>query len=731
MNDLKERWQALPARTRALILVGFIGGSYLLAWLATGRGDTGFIRDRAPLGIIGIGIVYGTVTALGAMGIILVYRANRFINFAHGALGSMVGVIAIGMVLEHGVSYWIALPVAVAVGALAGAAIEFLVIRRFQNSSRLVLTVASIGLAQLLGGLELIGSKAIDFVSLTGGFNAPLDISFKLDIYTFHGDEMLIVMIVPAVIAGLAWFLLKTDAGIGVRAAAENVERALLLGIPVRRLSTYVWLIAGGLATLTFMLQAPFSGIKPGAASNGPTVLLPLLAAAVIARMESLPTAFVAGIGLGIMEQVVRWNNNDKPSAVYVVYLVVILGALILQRGKLSRAQEGAGASWSSIGIIKPVPLELRHLPEVRFAKAGILAVVALAVVMLPRGWGIADQRIAAVAVIWAMIGVSLVVLTGWGGNISLGQFGIAGISGMVAGNVVANNDMDFILVILLSAGVGGVASLLVGVPALRIRGLFLAVTTLAFAITLDTFVLNQNNFPQFVQTNVERPLILERFDAADRVDGNYIMYIVCLVFLVLSILAALGVRKARSGRVLIATRDNQRASDAASVATQNAKLSGFVLAGVIAGIAGALSVYMNTALAVGTFDPISSVTVFSTAVIGGLGSVTGAIIGVLLFKYLETLTFLGDLRLAINGAGLLVVLYMLPGGLGQLLFGVRDRVLRRIADRRGILVPSLVADKRDATDEDKPADEVDLLRGALGGGAPAPSAPTPAGVGS
>ena len=731
MTALKARWAELSPRARTALVIGVPAGIYLLAWALTGRGSSGYIREHAPLGIIGIGVVYGAVTALGAMGIILVYRANRFINFAHGALGSMVGVIAIGMVLEHGVSYWVALPVSVAVGALAGAAIEFLVIRRFQNASRLVLTVASIGLAQLLGGLELIGSKAINFISLTGGFNAPLDISFKFDVYTFHGDELLIVMVVPAVIAGLAWFLLKTDAGIGVRASAENVERALLLGIPVRRLSTYVWLIAGGLATLTFMLQAPFAGIKPGAAANGPTVLLPLLAAAVIARMESLPAAFGAGVGLGIMEQIVRWNYGDKPSAVYVVYLVVILGALILQRGKLSRAQEGAGSSWSSTGIIKPVPLELRHLPEVRAGKAVILAILGLAAIWLPSTWGISDQRIAATALVWAMIGVSLVVLTGWGGNISLGQFGIAGIAGMVAGNVVANNDMDFILVIMLSAAVGGIASLLVGVPALRIRGLFLAVTTLAFAITLDSFVLNQNNFPQFVQTDVARPLILERFDAADRVNGNYVMYLLCLFFLVMSILVALGVRKARSGRVLIATRDNQRASDAASVATQNAKLSGFVLAGVIAGIAGALSVYLNTALAVGTFDPVSSVTVFSTAVIGGLGSVTGAIIGVVLVKYLETLTFLGDLRLAINGAGLLVVLYMLPGGLGQLLFGLRDRVLRRIADRRGILVPSLVADKRDATDEDRPADEVDLLRGALGGGAPAPAAQTPAGVGS
>ncbi len=711
----KERWADLPTRARRAIAIGGPVSIYLVGWLLTGHHNGQFIYDHAPLGIVALGVVYGTVTALGALGLILVYRANQFINFAHGALGSLVGVLAIGMVLEHGVNYWIALPSAVAIGAVMGAVVEFLVIRRFQNASRLVLTVASIGLAQFLGGLELLGSKQIGFLSLVGGFSAPLDIKLKLDVTTLHGDEMLIIAIVPAVIAVLAWFLLKTDAGIGVRASAENVERALLLGIPVRRLSTIVWLIAGGLATLTYMLQAPFAGVKPGVAANGPTVLLPLLAVAVIARMESLPAAFAGGVALGIMEQIVRWNNPETSTIVYLFYLVVILGALLLQRGKLSRAKEGGGSSWSAIGSIKPIPEVLRRLPEVRGAKIAVLGLTAAAFVVLPRGWGGPDQLLGAFALVWAMIGVSLVVLTGWGGNISLGQFGIAGIAGMVAGNVAANNNMDFFLVILLCGAVGAVASMLVGVPALRIRGLFLAVTTLAFALTLDNYILNQNNFPQFIQTEVSRPLIWERFDGTD----NYVMYLACLAFTVLSILAAVGVRKARSGRVLIATRDNQRAADAASIATTNAKLSGFLLAGVIAGVAGCLDVYLVGGLAVGTFDPVSSLTVFSTAIIGGMGSLTGAIVGVLLFKYLETLTFLGDLRLLINGTGLLVVLYALPGGLGQLIFAQRDRYLRWVANRHDLVVPNLVADKRVEGEKKGAADEVDLLKGALGGRVP------------
>src|SRR3954453_8192454 len=526
MENALERWRGLNPRLRTLLVLGVPTALYVLLGLATGQG--GWIRQHAPFGLVLLGVVQGTVIALGAMGIILVYRANRFINFAHGALGSMVGVIAIGLVKVHGLSYWIALPAAVIVGAIVGGLVEFLVIRRFQNATRLVLTVASIGLAQLLGGFELIGAKAIGFLSLTGGFRAPLDISFKLDVIRVHGDEMMIVAVVPLVIAGLAWFLLKTDAGVAVRGAAENVDRALLLGIPVRRLSTIVWLIAGGLATLTYMLQAPFAGVKPGLASNGPTVLLPLLATAVVARMESLPVAFVAGIGLGIMEQIVRWNSAGTPSFVYVVYLVVIVGALLLQRGKLSRGQERGGSSWSSTSIVKPIPRELRALPEVRWPKVAILSLVVLAFIFIPHAWSPSNQLAGGFALVWAMIGVSLVVLTGWGGNISLGQFGIAGVSGMVAGNLIENVNLDFWIVILVAGAVGALVALVVGLPALRIKGLFLAVTTLAFAIALDAYFLNQDTFPQFIKSDVGRGYLWKRFNMED----TYTMYLVCLGFL-------------------------------------------------------------------------------------------------------------------------------------------------------------------------------------------------------
>ena len=698
-----ERWQGLSAKVQAWIGLAAVIVGYFIALAITG--PHGWVHSHAPIGFILVGVVYGSVNALGAMGLILVYRANRFINFAQGAMGSVIGVLAIGLVKVHGLNYWIALPLAVIAGGMLGALIEVSTIRRFASSPRLILLVASVGLAQVLGGLELIGSKHEGFSSFTGAFAPPFNVSLHIDVYTFHSAEILSVCAVPVVLAFLAWFLLRTNAGIAVRAAAENSDRAQLLGVPVRRLWTIVWTIAGALAVLTYMLSAPFEGVKPGVASNGPTVIVPMLAVAVVARMESLPTAFGAGIALGIMEALVRWNTTGNPALIWPIYLGVIIVALLAQQGRLSRAEEAGTSSWASIKVLKPIPDELRKLPEVLWSRRALLLAVAAAFVFVPWMWGPSNQLLAGFAIVWSIIGVSLVVLTGWAGQISLGQFGIAGVAGVIAGNLAARWNVDFFFVILAAGAAGALVALLVGLPALRIKGLFLAVTTLALAVALDQYFLNQSTFPQFIPINgVPRPLLLQRFD----LNNNYTMYLVCLGFLGLAILATVGLRKARGGRVLIGTNDNERAAASVSVPTTQVKLAGFAIAGVIAGIAGALDVYLLDALSPGSFPPVDSITVFGYAVIGGLGSVTGMLIGVLIFKYLESITALGQVHLVISGAALLWVLSVLPAGFGQVVYDVRDRILRVVADRRGILVPSLVADKRGGAVAAEP--EEDLL---------------------
>ena len=694
-NDLKGI--ARIGAFAGLAVVGFLVGAVIYA--LPGIGD--FLVEKAPFGILVVGAIRGTITALIAFGLILIYRTNRFVHFGYASMGSLGGVLALALHFEHGVPYFATIPIGVGLGVAVGALTELL-IRRFRHSSRLIVTVASIGLAQIYGVIELFGAKGLGFVSLASGFSIPLDVSINVGVKTLFSDEILIMACVPVAIAGLAWFLLATDAGVAIRASAENEDRALLLGIPVHKLGRIVWMIAGGLAALTFILQAPSSGIAPGAAAAGPIVLLPALAAAVVARMESLPVAFVTGIALGVVEQLVRWNS-ETPSFTSIVFLGIILVALFLQRASLSRAMNSESASFSSEGIIKAIPAELRPLREIKIATGVLLTTVLAVFVLVPATWGPSNQFLAAIAMVWAMVAVSLVMLTGWGGHISLGQFAIAGMGGLLAGNLLQNNSVDFFVALLAAGAAGGITALVVGVPALRIRGLFLAVTTLAFAVTMDQYILNDANFPNIIPSDITRPLLWERFD----LEEGYPMYLVCLSFLVLSLLVARSIRNSRAGRVMIATRDNERAAASTSVPVTQMKLASFMTAGFIAGVAGGLHVTLLHSLNPGTYDPAMSLEVFATSVIGGLSSLPGAVAGVLFFQYLSTLTWLAEARPLVSGAGLVFVLLAFPGGLAQLAGNQRDKWLTRIADKHGILVPSLVADKRvdDADDAAAPAD--------------------------
>jgi len=704
------RLKLLPAE-RGVAPGVLIAAVLLAAWPLAAA----VLPHGAPVGIVVQGIVLGTANGLLAIGLILIYRTNRIVNFAYGSLGSVAGLLGVELYLQKHWNYFAAMGVSLALGLVLGGIVEFAVIRRFTHSSRLVLTVATIGLAQVLGGMELLlptffGGKA----GPLGGFASPLHHKvLELDPVIFTGDHVLILAVVPLVIAALVWFLNRTDAGIAMRAAAENLDRARLLGIPVAKLSTLVWVVGGGLSALTYVLTVPSKGAVPTGLA-GPGLLLPALAAAVLARMESLPVAFFAAAALGALEQLVFWSGN-VPSAADVVFLLVILGGLLFRRDRMGRLSD-TSSSWTDTAVARPVPYELRHLPEVRIAKGLFYGVLAVAAVVAPFVFGSSATTTLSLTLVWAMVAVSLVVLTGWGGHISLGQFAIVGVGAVTAGNMVNKLHADLFVALLVAGITGGVVALLLGLPALRIRGLFLAVTTLAFAVALDSYFLNPTYFNQWIPSPIVRPDLWQRFP----LERARAMYFLCLAFLVVFAFLARGVRRARAGRVLIAARDNRRAAEADSVPTTGVILSGFVFSGILAGIAGGLHVIILHGARIGSYQPVQSLEVFSMAVIGGLGSVGGVLLGVFSLRALQDVSV--QYRLLVTGTSLLAVLLIVPGGLGQVALNVRDRFLRLVANRRGLLVPSLVADYRHAPehldpDEDHPEDEVDLLAGALTGG--------------
>ena len=546
----------LPPTQRRVARYGVAAVVVAIVWAITAIIWPG----SAPLGVVLQGAVFGTVTGLLAIGLVLIYRTNKIINFAYGAMGGVGGVLSVMLYLQSHWNYFLAMATGLVASFAIGAIVEITTIRRFANSTRLILTVATIGLAQVLGGFQLYINQWFHSSGLVGGFNTPFNFHFTVKPVLFNGNHVVIVVAVVPIIAALAWFMLKTNVGIAVRAAADNTDRALLYGIPVKRLSTIVWTVAGGLAGLTFILKAPFAGATSTALGSAETLLLPALAASVVARMESLPVAFGAGVGLEILSQLTFWNAH-KNSVADVSFLIVILVALLLQKQKTSRAME-QGSTWSMAAVLRPVPEELKNLPEVKYTKYAGIAIMLFVAIYLPLHIEASTVSLMSAALVWGIVAVSLVELTGWGGHISLGQFAIVGVGAIVYGNIAMRANLDMFVVLLIAGAAGGLIALLIGLPALRITGLFLAVTTLAFAVALDSFFLNPTNFPSYIPGSIPRPDLWSRFS----LESEWVMYYVCLAFLVLTIIAALGIRRARSGRTLLATRDNYRAAGAASV---------------------------------------------------------------------------------------------------------------------------------------------------------------------
>lgn len=663
------------------------------------------------------GTALGSLYGIVAVALVLVYRTNRIINFAAAALGAVPAITALLLTTTVGISYALTLPLAAVGGLLVGALTDVLVMRRFANSPRLIVTVVTIGLAQTFAVVGFFlpvwfGNRA-DQPPVVETPWSGLALHSSRGEPVLSGNQVFAFLVVGVLTAGLGLFFTRTRMGIAVRASAENAERAALLGIPVKRVGTVAWALAGLLASLAIFAQAPLIGV-PSDATLGFDTLLYGLAAAVVAGMERLGKALYAGVGIGILifASVAKTGSGRVASA---LMLVVVLLALLLQRGVLSRARDAGVSTWQTVKVFRPVPAELRDLPEVRAARYGLITLAAAVGIGAP--YLVGDVRIGALTLLplFGIVAVSLVVLTGWGGQISLGQFGLVGIGAAVSGTVASAHNIDFFVACALGIAAGAITAVLIGLPAIRVQGLYLAVTTLAFGYAMTGFVLNKNTFlgrlllPSGIVSSIDRPRLYGRWDLED----DKAFYWVCLAALALVMAAALAFRNNRSGRVVIAMRDNQRAASSYSISPVRVRLATFSVSGAMAGLAGTLFAYDQHNVLPESYDVLSSMFVFLAACVAGLTSVWAAVVGVVLFEATVLFgpelwqhwgqTFSDAVPLLLTGPLLVLNLYQNPGGLAGYAFEQRDKVLRRLAAKHGISVPSLVADRR--VDDPVPAD--------------------------
>ncbi|HXQ58993.1 MAG TPA: ABC transporter permease [Acidimicrobiales bacterium] len=643
-----------------------------------------------PPSIVLEGAILGLDYGLLAVGLVLIYRTSRVVNFAQGQLGVVAAVFLVKLFYDFGFNYWVALVISVALAAAVGALSE-LILRRLFNRPRVMVMVATIGLSQVLFLFTVF--PFIRPKKLFQPFPVPIDWTFHVGTFLFSPGDVLTLIVAPIVVIALAAFIRFSSWGLAMRAMAENSESARLSGVWVRRTSTVAWTLAGALSAVTAVLASP-SQTSALTEVLSPDLLLLALLAALIGGMVSLPVAFIAGVGVGVVLDALQWNITNPssgPATVELILFILLQGALLLRAASLQKgARVGERSSWAmGTAAFRRTTHAMRK--TVGSTGVGISLLVAA---LLPLFVGVGHSYLMSQICIFGVIALSLTVLTGWSGQVSLGQFGFVAVGADIASHI--GSGLPLIVLLPVAGLATALVSVLVGLTALRIRGLYLAVSTLGFALFMQTSVLATSCFtlplihkqicsglPNPQSTLLARPSLFGLSLSSEQAFAWF-----SLGVLVVSVVMVRVWRDRGIARRLIAVRDNEIAAGSAGIPVVRTKLLAFALSGFIAGYAGVCLAFATERISTSTFDPTFSILVVSMVVIGGLDSIPGALLGAL---YLEGLPAIfgasPTVEFLTSGVGLLAFILYLPGGLAQLLHSFGDLVsgaVEQLQARRG-----------------------------------------------
>ncbi len=655
------------------------------------------------------GVVNGLVIGLVAMGIVLIYRSTRVINFAVGNMGLIATSTMALLMVNYNWGFWLALAVSLVLGTLFAAAVELTVIRRLFTSPRVIVLVATVGIAQLA---QLITSQLPDID--VAGNRYPVMIGTIWDDalgtgIRLRGPQLSIIIVVPVLALLLGWLLNRTTFGKSVAASANNPDLSRLSGINPKTVSTFVWTIAGVLASVSMILLSGVSGSITGVANLGPLTLGKAMVAAVLATMVSFPRAVAGGVLIGVSEALLRFNFISDPGLIDFLTFLAVLVAVFFQ----SRTQGETGV-FSFAPKVRAVPERLkqvwwiRHLP--RIGVAGLLVIGAV-LVHLP---GVSNlpsrQLLYATVLCFAICGASVTIITGWAGQLSLAQMTFAGIGALLAAGLNRGLSMDFtvgtgflpgdtlswdffdirfqaggvpfMVAIPLAALLAAAFAAVIGLGSLRVRGLNLAVTTFVFALAAEQYLFRR---PFFSGGNSGSVPFRRGELFGLNLESQKSYYYVCLVGLLIVVAIAGRLRRSGIGRTTIAVRDNIDSASGYTVGPVRSKLSAFALAGGIAGLGGALlaGLVQNVPISERFFLVGDSLQLIGMVVIGGLGSVMGTVLGAVWIYGLPNLFDNSNaVALFSSSIGLLVVLMYFPGGLVQIGYSARNALIA-LAERR------------------------------------------------
>ena len=637
-----------------------------------------------------LGLGPGALIAAISLGVVLTYRGSGVINLATGGVAMVGGyaywALKTGQVASVQLATAPALVGSLVIVLLFGVLAELIAFRPLRNASPLAKLVSSLGVLLIAQAMVLLAF---------GNTPQPEPTILPQNVVHVLGavipvDRFILTGIVIAMAAALAAAYRWSRFGLATRAASENEVAAMLGGLSPRRLSLGNTLVASFIAGAVGILAAAITELD---SETLPLQIVPALTAALIARFTSFGLACAAGIGLGILESLVQYASSQSwfpqsggsaiPGVAELLIFLITVAVMFLRGASLPRRGD----------------LVERGLPMVprprNLARTSLIAgaVCAVALVVLPF-----DFREALInTLIGTVMALSLVVLTGFVGQISVVQLSLAGIAGFVISHLAVNAGIGFPFAPIIGTAAAVLVGMLTAVSALRVRGVSLAVVTLAAAVAIQSFYFDNPTWGGG-QTGSPVPephlLGLDLGPAAPfrGLDGNQpspvFGWVVLAVTIALCLLVA-SVRRGRLGQRMLAVRSNERAAAAVAINPRNVKLAAFAISAVVAGVAGSLYAYNFGSVSADRFAAVVALSLIAFAYAGGITLISGAVFAGListqaLFPYALDKWFglNGNWFLLFGGVILIVTLIQNPDGVAGAFY--------RKTHRRPVFSPDL-----------------------------------------
>jgi ABC-type branched-subunit amino acid transport system ATPase component/branched-subunit amino acid ABC-type transport system permease component len=633
------------------------------------------VAQALQFAILGLGA--GAAYTLLAQGIVLIYRGSGIVNFAHGAIAMFAAFFCfLTLVEKHGWAVELAIPVSVLFAALLGVVIQNAILRFMRHAAPLVRLVATLGVLIVLQGVAGEQLWDTDFHQVDQ-FLSERNYTLH-EWFGFHGElgrvviqeNRLILVGIAFVLTFVLWaFTRWTRIGLAISASAENERAASALGWSPNFLATVTWAIGGATAGLAGILLAPNAGLSLTVFTV--VVTVSALAVALIGGFESFPLTLIGGLALGIAESEVLTYSTDISNFLRDTFGIEN-GATGLQRA----------LPFLIIVVVlvvrgKALPLRSHVLEKLPDVGSGVVTrwflVVVVSTMMLLDGFAF-DARWSTALFTSLIVGVfilSLVVLTGYAGQLSLAQYAIGGLCALFASRLVADEHWPAELAFLAGVAFAIVVGVLFAIPALRTRGVNLAVVTLGMGFAVQQMIFGNEYFTgNFGSVTEIGHIHVFGWDVnAAAHPERY--FVVCLGIFVLSSLMVANLRRSGTGLRLIAVRNNERAAASLGISVFGAKLYAFAVGAALASFAGILLAFKDTTVVYGRFQAFESINLVGNAVVGGIGWVLGAAFGSTLAAgglgtiFLDWID-LGTWLITIGGVLLIVTIMLNPNGIAS-----------------------------------------------------------------